>query len=116
MAANELQLTIARKEGAFVVTLAGQARLNVEEAVATLQQEVIAHKPKLVVVDCSKLEFLSSIGMSMVLNLRSGVTKGGGVVRLTGLIPLVEGMLRNARVLSLFETFTDVTAALAGKE
>ncbi len=114
MAAARLEVDVSKVGETVLVKLIGEARLEVEAAGMQLDR-VIVHHPKSVVVDCSKLTLLSSIGMSLFVNLRRSVVKNGGTVKLAGLQPMVSGALNHACLLPMFEIFPDIDSALAAE-
>jgi anti-anti-sigma factor len=112
MQPNLLQITVSQTPTGVVVKLAGEARLNVEAAGMQLDR-VAVHRPKLVVVDCSELSFISSLGMSLLVQLRRSVARNGGIVRLAAVQPLVRGALQHACLFDIMPEFPDVATALA---
>src|SRR4051794_40640877 len=98
MAAPAVQVQVSTLQNALLVKIVGELRLNIEATALDLDRAVIIHHPKLVVVDCSQLSFISSLGMSLLINLRNAVTRTGGTVALACLTLLVEGALRHASI------------------
>jgi anti-anti-sigma factor len=97
-----LKVEITNDNGTVNIKLIGEARLDLEDAAFQLDR-VIVHHPKSVTVDMSELTFLSSIGMSLLVNLRRTAHKSGGTVKLLGMRPLIREALAHARLLELFE-------------
>ena len=111
MPAPTLQVQITRLDDATVlIKLTGEARLDLEDAAFQLNR-VVAFHPKVVLVDLTELTFLSSIGMSLLVNLRRTALKSNGVVKLAGLQPRIRDSMAHARLLELFEIFPDMAAA-----
>jgi anti-anti-sigma factor len=110
-----LKVEISHANDITIVRLIGEARLDIEDAAFQLNR-VVAFHPKWVIVDVSQLTFLSSIGMSLLLNLRRTVGQGGGPVKLAGLQPLVSKAMAHARLLELFELHPDVVSAMAAAQ
>jgi anti-anti-sigma factor len=106
-----LKVEISHIQETVLVRLIGEARLDIEDAAFQLDR-VVAFHPKFIVVDASELTFLSSIGMSLLLNLRRAAAPGGGKVKLVGLQPLVSNAMAHARLLDLFELHADMTVAM----
>lgn len=108
---STLKVQITHDQGIVVVKLTGEARLDVEDAAFQLDR-VVVHHPRTIIIDASELTFLSSIGMSLLVNLRRTAAKAGGTVKLAGLQDFVRDALRHSRLLELFEVFPDLNAAM----
>jgi anti-anti-sigma factor len=96
-----------------VVRLGGDTELL--PTTETLEHELCrswAGRPQLVVVDASKLAFLSSIGLSTLVRAWRAVCDSGGRFVLAGLQPQVRGVLDRVRLLEKFEVADSVEAAL----
>ena len=107
-----LKVEIAGDRGLVIVKLIGEARMDVEDAQFQLDR-VIVHHPKTIIVDCSQLNFLSSIGMSLFVNLNRTAKKSQGTVTLAGLQPRILESLTHARLNELFKLAPDLATALA---
>ena len=112
MPAHTLQVQITRQEDTVLIKLIGEARLDLEDAAFQLDRVIVFH-PKSIVVDLSELSFLSSIGMSLLVNLRRTALKSGGTIKLAAVQPRIRDAMAHARLLELFQIFPDVASALA---
>ncbi len=106
---STLQVQITHILDAVIIKLIGEARLDVEDAAFQLDR-VVVHHPKSIFIDVSELWFLSSIGMSLLINLRRTAVKAGGSVKLVGLQPMIREALEHARLLELFEVLPAMPA------
>ena len=102
MARKELEVVIARQKETVTVALSGEAHFDFDKSEAHIKK-VLAHKPKVVLVDAAELTFISSVGMCFLINLRRAVRAAGGNVKLQGLQPQVRKVMEQARVIQLFE-------------
>ena len=109
---STLQVEIAADRGLVIIRMIGEARLDVEDAQFQLDR-VIVHHPKTIIVDCAQLSFLSSIGMSLFVNLTRTGKRTGGTVTLCGVQPRILDSLTHARLNELFTFEPDLAAALA---
>jgi anti-anti-sigma factor len=109
-----LKVEIAGDHGLVIVKMIGEARLEVEDAQFQLDR-VIVHHPKTILVDCSQLTFLSSIGMSLFVNLSRTAKKTAGTVTLCGVLPRIMASLTHARLDTLFTFQPDLESALPPK-
>lgn len=85
-----------------------------EQVVADLIGDLTQRRQYKVILDCARLEFLSSFGLSLMLRLRHAVHKAGGEVKISGLSVAVEQMLHISKVSELFRRYVDVNAARTG--
>ena len=108
---NTLQVQISHDGDKVFITFIGEARIDIEDVAYQLDR-VIVHHPKTIFVDASQLTFLSSIGMSLLVNLKRTAGKAGGTVKISGLRPDVREALNRARLLELFD-ITDLPEASA---
>ena len=100
------------KPGAVVVSAAGEAVVDLEPLVSMLQT-VGAARPKGVVIDLSKLTFMSSLAMGVILAFRRNVLAHGGRVKVAAVQPLVLDSFRRARLDKVFDLVDSVDVALA---
>ena len=114
--ASTLQVQIVPITQGAQIKLTGEARLDLEDAAFQLDR-VVALRPQTVIVDMSELTFLSSIGMSLLVNLRRNAARTAGTVVLAGILPRIREAMAHARLLELFEIVEEVpplTAAAGG--
>ncbi len=64
-----------------------------------------------IVVDCTKLDYISSYGLGVLVRLHANLAKRGGDVKLACVKSFVEKMLTTLRLNSLFEIYPDVSRA-----
>ena len=79
--------------------------------VENLENEVASGKHKKIILDCSKIEFLSSYGLSMILRLRNATNMAKGELKLCGLNMILDRLLSMSKVNHLFKQYSDVETA-----
>jgi anti-anti-sigma factor len=109
-----LQIEIdKRDEGVVITRLVGEAGVaNLDDMERQLNR-IQAMKPPLLVIDCSGLTLIASIGMGALVSLNSTVNRAGGVMRLAGVNEQVFTALQRAKLHEVFELCDDVDAALS---
>jgi anti-anti-sigma factor len=112
MRGSDLQVQLTPTPEALIVALVGEAHFDFDAAEAHIQKVLVLH-PRQVIVDASRLSFMSSVGMCFLINLRRALHKNGATLKIAGLQPLVLTSLQKARVLGLFEVCADMAAAKA---
>ncbi|MSR44453.1 MAG: anti-sigma factor antagonist [Phycisphaerales bacterium] len=96
-------LIILRADGG----LNSQTSTQLSDQVATL----VAGGVRSIVVDCSKLEIISSLGLSSLLMLHTRMKRVGGEVKLCGLKGTIVQVLQITKLDRVFELYDDVEAA-----
>jgi len=109
MARKDLLVRITPEADTVTVTLVGEAHFGFDTAEQHIR-DVLAHKPRTVIVDAGGLSFMSSIGMCFLINLRRAVKESGGSLKLRSLQPLVRKSMEHAHVIHLFEVSPDTPA------
>jgi anti-anti-sigma factor len=94
---------VLRADGGINTTTAGQ----LSEAIAKLVQGGITN----VIVDCSKLAIISSMGLGALLMLHTRMKRIGGEVRLCGLNGPIVQVIQMTKLDRVFEIFPDVERA-----
>ncbi len=64
-----------------------------------------------IVVDCSRLDYISSYGLGVLVRLHSKLAKRGGNVKLACVKGVIQKVLTLTRLNSLFEIYPDVSRA-----
>ncbi len=74
-------------------------------------EHVIDAGVRRVIVDCSKLDYISSYGVSVLIRLHKRLARHGGDVKLTGIHSRIVSMMAIARVDQFFDIYPDVDRA-----
>ncbi len=96
-------LMILRADGGLNASTAGQ----LSEQVTALVKGGVRN----IIVDCSKLDIISSIGLGSLLLLHTRSKSAGGEVKLCGLKGSIVQIVRMTKLDSLFEMYADVEEA-----
>ncbi|MSR28734.1 MAG: anti-sigma factor antagonist [Phycisphaerales bacterium] len=96
---------VLRADGGLNTSTAGQ----LSESIAALLKGGITN----VVVDCSKLAIISSMGLGALLMLHTRMRRIGGEVRLAGLTGAVVQVIQMTKLDRVFEVYRDVEQAKA---
>ena len=106
-----LDVNVSETPEATIVTLRGEALVELEPLVATLQG-VTSKQPDLAVLDLKELSFISSLAMGVMLAFRRSVLAAGGKLRVANMQKLVLDSFKRARLDKVFEISDSVDAAL----
>jgi anti-anti-sigma factor len=102
----------AAGEPVVVVTVKGEAVVDLEPLVSTLQT-VSARRPPRSVLNLRDLSFISSLAMGVMLAYRRSVMAGGGKVKVAAMQKLVLDSFKRARLDRVFEIVDTLEDALA---
>ena len=96
-----------------VLPLEGEIDLHVSPRIAASLQALIAEKPERLVVDLSRVTYIDSSGLAVLIEGMQNVAAYGGKFVLAGLQENVRPIFEIARLDQVFRIFPHVDAALA---
>lgn len=103
------------KEQPNVLPLEGEIDLHVSPEVAESLRTMIAKKPKRVVVDLSRVPYLDSSGLAVLIEGMQNIQEYGGKFALAGVQESVQHIFEIARLDQVFQIFPTVDEALTAK-
>ena len=106
-------VAISHQEYPNVLALAGEIDLHVIPIVTASLNEMIATKPKQLVVDLSGVPYIDSAGVAAIIVAMEMVEAYGGKFALAGLHETVRLILETSRLDRIFSIFPNVSTALA---
>jgi anti-sigma B factor antagonist len=98
-----------------VLQLEGEIDLHVSPEVAESLQNMVANKPKLLVVDLAKVTYMDSSGLAVLIEGMQNVQEYEGRFALVNVQESVQHIFEIARLDQVFQIFPDVESALAAK-
>jgi anti-sigma B factor antagonist len=96
-----------------VLPLEGEIDLHVSPRVAASVHALVAQKPARLVIDLSRVSYIDSSGLAVLIEGMQNVEAYGGKFSLAGLQENVRPIFEIARLDQVFIIFPDVPAALA---
>lgn len=106
---------MTRTQEPNILPLDGEIDLHVSPEVAKSLRKMIENKPRQVVVDLTKVTYLDSSGLAVLIEGMQNVQKYGGKFGLAGVQEDVKHVFDIARLDQVFEIYPDVDSALAAK-
>lgn len=98
-----MKTTIEEIDGKYVATLEGEmdtaAAIEVEEVLKPLYQS----EGKDVIIDCTKLEYIASSGLRILLSILKGAKASGSKVVMKGVNDDIKNVFKLTGFISLFE-------------
>ncbi len=98
-----MEIKIQIKETEVIAAFIGRLDTAASPKAATDMEPLMENADKTIVLDCSKLEFISSSGLRLFLSLRKQTIAKGGKVVITGMTPEVKQVFSITGFFSLFE-------------
>ena len=96
-----------------VFPLEGEIDLHVSPGISASLKSKIAEKPKQLVVDLSRVSYIDSSGLAVLIEAMQNVAGYGGKFALAGLQESVRPIFEIARLDQVFRIYPDVDSALA---
>ena len=97
-----MELSIKNSDEKIVATLVGRLDTAASVKFATDMQPLMDAADKHIVLDCGKLEFISSSGLRLFLSLRKATIAKGGDVTILNVTPDVKQVFTITGFFSLF--------------
>ena len=98
-----------------VFSYEGAIDLHVSPELRGALREMIDAKPKRLVVDLSRVPYVDSSGLAVLIGAKQELESEGGVFILAGAQEAVRTILESARLDQYFRLLPDVDAALAAR-
>src|SRR5438105_1435828 len=93
---------MTRKEQPNVLPLEGEIDLHVSPEVAESLRTITAKKPTVLVVDLSRVTYIDSSGLAVLIHAMQDVKEYGGTLTLSGITADVRAILEMARLDQVF--------------
>lgn len=96
-----------------VLPLDGEIDLHVSPGIAASLATMVQNRPKQLIVDLSRVSYIDSSGLAVLIEAMQNVAAYGGKFALVGLQEVVRPIFEIARLDQVFRIFPDVDSALA---
>jgi anti-sigma B factor antagonist len=96
-------ITITERDDAMVAALEGRLDTGAAFLLKSKIQPLIDHADKTIVLDCEKLDYISSSGLRLFLNIRKAAAAKGGKVIIEHVTPQVRQVFAMTEFFNLFE-------------
>jgi len=104
------------RDGVIVVKLQGSMGIEGLDALDRHLHPIAAARPKLVVLDLSGVEHISSLAIGSLVSLYNAVKRHDGKVALGPMHENVQGVLRRCRLEDVMAIYESVDAAIAANK
>ena len=96
-----------------VLPLEGEIDLHVSPRIALSLAQMVKKKPDKLVIDLSKVSYIDSSGLAVLIEAMQSVEEYGGKFAIAGMQETVRSIFEIARLDQVFRIFPDVNSALA---
>jgi len=101
------------KYGAVVIELKGNVMGGPEaQEFSDLLHKLLEDGKKNVIIDLAETKFMNSSGLGMLISGYTTVKNGGGAMKLANATEKIESLLVITKLITIFEHFTSVEAAV----
>ena len=107
---------VLRQDRANVLPLEGDIDLHVSPVVTESLNAMIKKKPERIVIDLSRVTYIDSAGIAVLILAMQEVEAYGGKFFLSGLQETLRSIFETSRLERVFRIFPDVDAALAASD
>jgi anti-sigma B factor antagonist len=97
-----------------VLPLDGEIDLHISPRVALSLAQMVKKKPAKLVVDLSRVSYIDSSGLAVLIDGMQSVEEYGGRFAIAGMQETVRSIFEIARLDQVFRIFPDVDSALGG--
>jgi anti-sigma B factor antagonist len=104
---------IAVSERPNVLPLDGEIDLHVSPRVAISIAQIVKKKPDKLVIDLSRVTYIDSSGLAVLIEGMQNVEEYGGTFAIAGMQETVRSIFEIARLDQVFRIYPDVDTALA---
>ena len=98
-----MEVTVNKLDGVTTVTLDGRLDTPASPEVSAKLEPVLQDASGTIVLDCSRMSYISSSGLRIFLTLRKAAAAAGGKVIVRGLVPEVRSVFMMTGFLNLFQ-------------
>jgi len=110
--ANPFVLNVVAKDGLSLISLEGYLDAHTAPKFEEAIQNELDQNRRSIIVDCSKLTYISSAGLGVFMTFIEEIREQGGDIKLCGLVPKVRHTFEILGFQDIFELLDDVPAAV----
>lgn len=111
---NEMSLTILvskKKDYAYTVTLAGPLDSNTYQRLEEELAEITVERTKAVVLDMGGVDYISSIGIGLIMKTKKALEGRGATFAMVGIQPQIKKVFDAMKILPIIDIFEDMPEA-----
>ena len=108
-----MDISSKQVDGVTIISIKGSIDAITSPDITKYIQEQVANGNAKLVVDLSGVDYTSSAGLRVLLGATKDTRSNSGDIRLTGIQPDVQKVLKMSGFLNILKTYDDLNAAVA---
>ncbi len=102
---------IKKKDYVYIVELKGSIDNDTYQQLENELEEIINEKTKAVILDMGGVNYISSIGIRVVISAKKKLTENNATFAMTNLQPQIKKIFDIMKILPMFDIFNDMPEA-----
>lgn len=98
---------VEKEPGVFIFSPSGRLDTNTYQELESRVDDLLLGSPMMVIFDMADLDYISSMGLRVILKTQKNMKKRGGSVMLTNMKPQIEKVFEIVKALPSFTVFKD---------
>lgn len=108
-----MKLTSREENGVVILEPKGKIMGGPDATILHDQlHDLIAHDKKKVIIDLSKVEWMNSTGLGILISGLTTLRNNGGELKLARVTDKIESLLTITKLITVFESFDDIEGAV----
>jgi anti-sigma B factor antagonist len=108
-----MKISDSKKDNIVIISLAGKVMGGPDaEKFHAKVHELIESGAKKIVIDLAKVEWMSSVGLGMLISALTALKNNNGELRLANVTDNIESLLTITRLVTIFDVFDSLDEAL----
>jgi anti-anti-sigma factor len=103
---------VGRTNGRKILTISDSLTYKNREEVEKIFKDSLKHQKSEIILDFSKISFLDSEGLELLLQMNNELKQRGGCLKLVHLDSLCLDILKATQLINVFRIYTDVQKAI----
>lgn len=109
----KMKISDSKKEDVVIISLAGKVMGGPDADIFhTKVHEFIESGARKIVIDLAKVEWMSSVGLGMLISALTALKNNEGELRLANITDNIESLLTITRLVTIFDVFDSIDEAL----
>jgi anti-sigma B factor antagonist len=104
---------VQEKDGAVIISLAGEIDMKSSSELRAKFMKLFKSKPTVLIVDMTKVEFMDSSGLAILVETLKWCRQNDSQLKLVGMVQTVRSVFEISRLDSIFRIYDTIEEALA---
>ena len=113
MDVDQLRASVSAEASYTLVVLTGESDMNTRQMLSAVLEQAVSEPARHLLIDMSGLEFIDSVAMHVLIDIRNRFAREGGRTSIVAPHPLVARVLNLSGADQMMPVYPDLAAALA---